>query len=26
MNGRALKVNEAQERSNNRGGGRPRRF
>jgi RNA recognition motif-containing protein len=25
MNGRALKVNEAQER-NNRGGGRPRRF
>ena len=26
MNGRALKVNEAQERSNNRGGARPRRF
>jgi RNA recognition motif-containing protein len=26
MNGRALKVNEAQERSGNRGGGRPRRF
>ncbi len=26
MSGRALKVNEAQERSNNRGGGRPRRF
>jgi RNA recognition motif-containing protein len=26
IDGRALKVNEAQERSNNRGGGRPRRF
>jgi RNA recognition motif-containing protein len=26
IDGRALKVNEAQERSNNRSGGRPRRF
>lgn len=26
MDGRALKVNEAQERSNSRGGGRPRRY
>ena len=26
IEGRALKVNEAQERSSNRGGGRPRRY